>query len=268
MVSTDIIIPIWEGTSEEEINISIASLKDEIDLITKVIIICDGENSFFKGLKDDKKINHKILIIYLKKNMGPGIARNIGAIFSKSENLLFLDAGDICIKNRVKFQINSLKSNYVSVGAINEKNSIGVNRLKFSSKNFYLARSFLPYKNPFNNVTIGIKRKFFNRIGGYGETRVGEDWVLSGKIIKETDRIDIKDKVLVLVNIKEDFISRRQGKVVYKEIKKSLEKLYSLRIINLYELTISKAIQKVSRIYLSKIFLKLIYKLNRIEFKP
>ena len=41
--------------------------------------------------------------------MGPGIARNIGAIFSKSENLLFLDAGDICINNRINLQINALK---------------------------------------------------------------------------------------------------------------------------------------------------------------
>ena len=85
--------------------------------------------------------------------------------------------------------------------------------MKFSCKNFYLAKSFLPYKNPFNNVTIGIKRKFFNKIGGYGETRIGEDWVLSGKIIKETDKIDIKEKVLVLVNIKEDFISRTSRKI-------------------------------------------------------
>lgn len=265
MISTDIVIPIWERTSSKEINDSLNSLKKEIDLITKVIIICDGENSFFKNLKEYKKINEKILIIYIKKNVGPGIARNIGATFSKSENLLFLDAGDICINNRVNFQIKALKKNYVSVGAINEKNSIGVNRLKFSCKSYSLARSFLPYKNPFNNVTIGIKRKFFNAIGGYGEARVGEDWVLSGKIIKETVKVDIKDKILVSVNIKKDFISRREGRVVYGEIKKSLEKLYSLGIIKLHELMISKAIQKVSRIYLSKIFLKLIYKLNRIE---
>ena len=167
------------------------------------------------------------------------------------------------MNNRIGSQINALKKNYVSIGAINERNSIGINRLKFSCKNFNRAKSFLPYKNPFNNVTIGIKRNFFNSIGGYGETRVGEDWILSGKILKETNKIDIKNEVLVLVNIKEDFISRRKGKLVYREIKKSLEKLYDLEIINLYQLIISKAIQKISRVYLSRIFLKLIYKLNR-----
>ncbi len=48
--STDIIIPFWEGTSEEEINISISSLTKEIELINNVIIVCDGENSFFKKI--------------------------------------------------------------------------------------------------------------------------------------------------------------------------------------------------------------------------
>ena len=167
---------------------------------------------------------------------------------------------------RIALQINSLLDNDISVGNIleidkkNNKSSI-----RISASNKINAHRILPYRTPFNNVTIGIKRKFFNSIGGYGEARVGEDWVLSGKIIKETVKVDIKDKILVSVNIKNDFISRREGRVVYGEIKKSLEKLHSLGIIKLHELMISKAIQKVSRIYLSKIFLKLIYKLNRIE---
>ena len=261
--STDIVIPLWEGTLEEEINISISSLNKEIELINNVIIVCDGEKSFFKKLKENKAINNKILIIYIKKNMGPGIARNIGSVFSKADNLLFLDAGDISMKNRIGSQINALKNNYVSIGAINEKNSVGINRLKLPCKNFNRAKSFLPYKNPFNNVTIGIKRNFFNSIGGYGETRVGEDWILSGKVLKQTDKINISDKVFVLVNLKENFIQRRRGVKVYSEIKKSLENLYNLEIINLYEMIISKIIQKIFRVYLSKFLLPLIYKLTR-----
>ena len=125
----------------------------------------------------------------------------------------------------------------------------------------------LPYKNPFNNVSIGIKRKFFISIGGYGDTRVGEDWILSGKVLKQTDKINISNKVFVLVNLKENFMQRRSGIKVYSEIKKSLENLYNLEIINLFELIISKSIQKIFRVYLSKYFLHLIYKLNRKDIK-
>ena len=263
MSSTDVIIPYWEGSSLEDLNNSLFSLKDEILLINKIIIVCDGENSFFKIQIKDKDLELKLLIIYLKNNAGAGEARNTGAIFSKAENLLFLDTGDMNINNRIKFQKKVLLSNNVSVGTIKEVNSLGLNRIKLSCKNIAIAKILLPYKNPFNNVSIGIKRKVFNKINGYGKTRIGEDWILSGKILKNIDKIHITKEVLVLVNIKENFLKRRSGKKVYFEIKKSLEKLYSLRIINRYELIISKTIQKLCRVYLSKYFLLLIYKLNR-----
>ena len=81
--------------------------------------------------------------------------------------------------------------------------------------------------------------------------------------MKETNNIYFEDKVYVLVNIGEDFLERRSGPKVYEEIKKSLGILYDLKIINLHEFLISKAIQKVSRVYLSKYFLNIIYKFNR-----
>ena len=265
MILTDVIIPYWEGSSPQELNKSLNSLKKEISLINKLIIVCDGKNSFFNLKIEDQDIIEKTLIIYLKENNGAGKARNIGVIFSEAENLLFLDAGDLCIDNRISIQNKALKKNYVSIGAIREINSIGLNRLKPSFKNVKMARRILPYRNPFNNVTIGIKRKFFNEIGGYGQTRIGEDWILTGKILKKTNKIDVEEKVLVLVNIKSDFLKRRRGKKIYLEIKKSLEELHKLEIINLYELKISKIIQKITRVYFSKELLSLVYKLNRKE---
>ena len=267
MIKTDIIIPYWVGSSSEDLKDSLNSLRSEISLINKLIIVLDGEDSFFNIKIDDKTIEDKILFIYLRNNKGAGYARNIGAIFSDAENLLFLDAGDMNIKNRVCEQNKALKNNYVSVGAIKEVNSLGIYRIKYSTKNISNARKLLPYKNPFNNVSIAIKRSFFISIGGYGDTRIGEDWVLTGRLLKQTDKVNITDKVFVIVNLKENFLQRRSGINVYKEIKKSLENLYNLKIINLCELIISKSIQKISRVYFSKYFLPLIYKLNRKNIK-
>ena len=98
MIKTDIIIPYWEGSSSEDLKNSLNSLKKEISLINKLIIVLDGKNSFFKIKIEDKVLEDKILFIYLKDNKGAGTARNIGAIFSDAENLLFLDAGDMNIE--------------------------------------------------------------------------------------------------------------------------------------------------------------------------
>ena len=79
-------------------------------------------------------------------------------------------------------------------------------------------------------------------------------------LVRSVELASLTDKI---VNIKEDFMQRRRGIKVYSEIKKSLENLYNLEIINLYEMIISKIIQKLFRVYLSKYFLPLIYKLTR-----
>ena len=135
MISTDVIIPYWEGSSIEELNNSLYSLKTELLLINKIIIVCDGENSFFKIQIKDKELIEKVLIIYLKDNQGAGKARNTGAIFSKAENIIFLDTGDMNINNRINFQNKVLISNHLSVGTIKEVNSLGIERIKYCSQN-------------------------------------------------------------------------------------------------------------------------------------
>ena len=74
--------------------------------------------------------------------------------------------------------------------------------------------------------------------------------ILSGKILKQTDKIHITDQVLVLVNIK-DFLG--EGSNLFRN-KKSLEKLFYLKIINRYELLISKIIQKISEYIYPNLF--------------
>ena len=49
MIKTDIIIPYWEGSSTDDLNNSLNSLKSEILLINKLIIVYDGENHFLKS---------------------------------------------------------------------------------------------------------------------------------------------------------------------------------------------------------------------------
>ena len=103
--------------------------------VKNIVRIHCFKNSFFKFNIEDKVLEDKILFIYLIDNQGPGTARNIGAIFSEAENLLFLDAGDMSIEDRIWNQNKILNSNYVSVGAIKEVNSLGISRVKFSIKN-------------------------------------------------------------------------------------------------------------------------------------
>ena len=58
-----------------------------------IIDDCSSDNS--SKILDNFKKNKKIKIIKLRKNLGPGNARNIGISLSRSKYLAFLDSDDL-----------------------------------------------------------------------------------------------------------------------------------------------------------------------------
>ena len=262
-MKTDILIPCWAGNNKKELKESLDSLINNEVLINKIIIIIDGCKTFPRYLPENHILKEKILIVYQYNNRGPGVARNTGVIFSKAQNIIFLDTGDMCTKDRLKLQINSLRGHSVSLGDIKEidnKNNVFVRK---SSRNKEEALKAIAFKNPFNNVTLAIKRKDFIKINGYPNIRTAEDWVLMGKILKNHLSIFIEKDVLVIIKLDNEFISRRSGSEVYKEIRKAIFMLFELGLMGKKELFLSLFIQKITRKYLPLKILKLIYKILR-----
>jgi len=263
MTKTDLIIPIWEGNNKNEIKKSLNSIFSENNLINKIILIIDGCEKFPDNLSISSSLQKKIIIIYLYKNYGPGYARNIGVLFSEAENIIFLDNGDKCSSIRIKTQIKALESNDVSYGIIKEINDQKRSFIRFASKNIKSAKRMIPYRTPFNNVTMAIKRKKFLELNGYPFLRTAEDWLFMGKVIQNNLNISFEDKILVEVAKDKSFLSRRRGINVYKDINLCINTLYKMGLINKYERFISLNLQKLFRLYLPNNFLIFIYSFFR-----
>ena len=259
MEKTDLIIPIWSGNTKKQIIESLDSIIKEHELINKILLVIDGCEVFPVNLPANHILENKIIFIYTYKNKGPGIARNIGVDYSRANNIVFLDAGDRCTKNRLRLQIKSLKIHDVSLGDIKEFSRNNKSSVRVSSRNIKEAKKIVPYRTPFNNVTIAIKRKKFIELGGYPELRTAEDWLLMGKMIK--NNLNISCEKNILVEIKKDnlFLSRRKGKKVYHDIEYCLNELYRIGLTNKLQNIISLMIQRILRIYMPKIILKFIY---------
>ena len=125
------------------------------------------------------------------------------------------------------------------------------------------ARKLVPFRNPFNNVTMAIRKKTFLELGGYANLRIAEDWVLMGKIIKKELKISSLDKPLVKVFIGENFLQRRSGRKFYDDIRKCLILLLKLGLMNKNTFLISLTIQFVFRRILPIKILSKVYKFLR-----
>jgi teichuronic acid biosynthesis glycosyltransferase TuaG len=154
-------------------NFEIIIVNDELSVESKLIL----KNILIK--------DSRIKIINNKKNLGPGLSRNVAIKKSKGKFLAFLDADDEWNRNKLKFQVNIMKKkklffSHTSYLIIDDKNRlIG----KFRAKNF------LYYKNLINSCDIGLSTVILSsRIKkdvNFCNLKTKEDYVLWLKLSKK-----------------------------------------------------------------------------------
>lgn len=231
-MTVSFIIPVWENTTSQELFNSLKSLEINAGLIKEFIIVFDGYKSFDLEIRFPSIIKDKINYIYIWNNKGPGFSRNIGVLFAKSKYIFFLDAGDRCLPERVKTQLIYLKNKGVSYGLI----QYNTRYVKYSSKpvSTRLARFILPFRNPYPNVCLAIKKDIFMNLKGYPALRTGEDWVLAGKILNFFDDVPFANSILVetdIIDIKKNLVFRRYG---IKILKRLISAHYNMFLLNIY----------------------------------
>lgn len=153
----------------------------------EIFIIYDDEK--LEDLKFIKKAISKkknIKIIINKRNYGAGISRNKGIKKSKGEYLAFIDSDDIWLKDKLKKQLNFMKSNnvdlsYTSYKIIDQNNKIiGFRK---SQKNTSYKKLLLDCNIGLSTVIIRKNKNTKNLIK-FPKIKTKEDYVLWLKLSK------------------------------------------------------------------------------------
>ena len=125
------------GTEMElyHLKLSIESIKEQTDKDWLLIIVddCSNDERVSKALDDIKEdLKEKVHIIHLDKNVGAGLARNVGINYANQIGapfILFNDSDDISNPRRLelvreKFQDPTVNVVYMSFDVIDENNNI------------------------------------------------------------------------------------------------------------------------------------------------
>lgn len=185
------IIPVYNRPYELRENlISLDNLKYK-DF--EVVIIEDGSTVSSQDVVEDYRSSLNITY-QTKKNEGPSIARNYGAILAKGDYLIFVDSDCIMPRTYLDIITNELKFTTDVFGGpdrAHESFNTLQKAINFSMTSVLTTGGIRGQKKSVDryyprSFNLGIKRSVFSEMGGFPKTKMhpGEDMVFGIELIR------------------------------------------------------------------------------------
>lgn len=184
---------------------------------SEVVLVIDGQiGSDLEEVILKWKDILPIRIIRLNENVGLGNALNIGLKNCKYELIARMDTDDICMSNRFERQVLEFKKNPKLIICGSSILEVDPDTLSPISKRIVPCQKKaiwdeLPWKNPFNHMTVMYKKEQIISVGSYKDLLYMEDWYLWLRLLRSRQECLNINETLVIARTGSSMISRRKG---------------------------------------------------------
>lgn len=186
-----IIVPLYNRP--DEIDELLESLTRQSVNKFEVIVVEDGstKKSDFIVEKYGDKLN---LIYFEKPNSGPGLSRNAGAEKANYDYLIFFDSDCIIPPDYIENVTRSLRANFVDAYGGPDRAmptfTTVQKAINYSMTSFFTTGGIRGGKKSMDkfyprSFNLGVSKKAFDALGGYGKMRFGEDVDFSLRLIEK-----------------------------------------------------------------------------------
>lgn len=164
-------------------------------------------------------------IIPIDKNVGLGMALNIGLTQCSNEIVARMDSDDISKPWRFDRQVRFLIENddLSVVGCTVEEFNISpgdLNRFRRLPTTSAEILRFAQFRNPLNHPTVVFRKNHIKDVGSYLDMPLFEDYYLWIRLLKTDHRLLNLDEALLYFRVGNDMIGRRHGfRYLIKEMK-------------------------------------------------
>lgn len=186
-----VVIPVYNRP--EEVDELLDSLTRQSGKNFEVIIAEDGSSEKCDGIVQ-KYVSQLPVVYFEKPNSGPGLTRNAGAKKAKYDYLIFFDSDCIIPEHYMEYVSFYLERNFVDAygGPDNALPSFTTvqKAINYSMTSFFTTGGIRGGKKSMDkfhprSFNLGVSKKAFEALGGYGKMRFGEDIDFSLRLLKK-----------------------------------------------------------------------------------
>lgn len=258
-----VLVPVHNRSElEETFPKSIAAILSNSVMPRQIIIVLDGKISWdIERQLDIVPQNIEKTIYYKSKNEGLTAALNDGLKVSKFDVVARVDADDFCRSHRFEEQLQYMDRGFDLVGG-------WIQEIDFLGKNLSVRRvpdtqekimKFALRRNPFNHMTIMLRKSKVLEAGGYPEMVMKEDYALWVKMLSMSDfKCCNLSEILVDATTGKDFFRRRGSLSAFRsEVAIQLHLIKHLQkpfILSVFDLAIRVFMYLTPIIFVEKIY--------------
>jgi glycosyltransferase involved in cell wall biosynthesis len=253
-----VLMSVYEKEKPKYFQLALESMINQTAKPDEIVIVQDGPLP--KELFDTvwgyaESYPELIRIIVSKKNIGLGLALNLGLLYCRNELVARMDTDDISLADRCEKQL-AIFHEYSDIDIVGgdiseffgEENSIIAYRRVPVDDN--KIKALMKKKCPLNHVSVMFKKEAVLKAGGYQNLFLNEDYYLWIRMAENGSIMANTGTVLVNVRIGSEMYKRRGGKRYFNSEYFLQKYMYDKKLISLNEYIFNISIRFVVQIIL------------------
>ena len=214
-----VLMSVYDRELPENLNESLESMLMQSYPPSDFVLVCDGKltcelNIIVKSFQDEFK--HIFHIVQIDENVGVGKAYNEGIKACKCEYIVKMDSDDISLPNRCLKQMTlfAVKPKLDIIGTYVEEFDTDTDEVVSVKKVPVMHKDIASYskrRNPFNRQSVAFRKSFAEKIGGYSDLKMCEDYEFIARMLQHGAKGQNIPEVLVRYRIDENTVDTRKS---------------------------------------------------------
>lgn len=219
-----VLMAVCDNDSPDKFHKSVESMLLQTYEPAEIVIVCDGELTSSLEIMTQAFDEKNIRIVKNNQKKGAAAAFNIGLQYCKYEYIVKMDSDDISVPERcmqlmtlfaVKPELDIIGS-YVQefMEVRDDDRDEPVKKLLDIKEVPILHDDIIKYskkRNPFNRQSVAFKKSMAQKVRGYSEIELCEDYEFAAKMLREGAKAQNIPQVLVLYRLGDNYIPVRKS---------------------------------------------------------